>query len=455
VILLMVTGRRPASGSGWLGKMAVSFARAAAFDVLLRVERDAAYATELLHSKKIDELSLADRGLTHEIVMGVLRWQSSLDGTIAAQASQPLRKLDREVLIALRMAAYQLRFLDRVPANAAVNESVELVKRARKRSAVPFANAVLRKLAKAPKNETSGSVAEDFAHPEWIAKRWIGNYGQATAEAICRHDQQIPQTAIRLPFDPVRRKAVEVELQRSGIGLEPGKLLHVARRVTGGDVRHTAAFQRGEVWIQDEASQLVAPLAGGGERILDCCAAPGGKTAVLAERNPQAKIVALELHAQRAKLLRERVKAANVAVETADVTTYTSASFDCALADVPCSGTGTLARNPEIKWRLRPEDLGQLQVRQVAILRAALRQLAPGGRLVYSTCSLEPEEGEAVVEQALPSGVELLDCRAELARIGAELVISDPESLVRGKYLRTLPGLQDSDGFFAAVLRKQ
>ena len=434
--------------------MAVSFARAAAFDILLRVERDAAYATELLHSKKIDELSTADRGLTHEIVMGVLRWQSSLDAAIAAQASQPLRKLDREVLIALRIGAYQLRFLDRVPANAAVNESVELVKRARKRSAVPFANAILRKLAKDPKPEASAAIAENFAHPDWIVKRWSAHYGDAVAEAICRHDQQIPQTAIRLPFDPVRRKAVEVELQRSGISLEPGKLLHVARRVTGGDVRHTAAFERSEVWIQDEASQLVALLAGGGKKILDCCAAPGGKTAVLAERNPQAQIVALELHAQRAKLLRERVRAANVSVETADVTTYDGASFDCVLADVPCSGTGTLARNPEIKWRLQPSDLAELQQRQVAILRGALRQLAPGGRLVYSTCSLEPEESEAVVEQVLPSGVELLDLHSEFGKIGTELSLSDPESLVRGKYLRTLPGIQDCDGFFAAVLRK-
>ncbi len=434
--------------------MAVSFARAAAFDILLRVERDAAYATELLHSKKIDELSTADRGLTHEIVMGVLRWQSSLDAAIAAQASQPLRKLDREVLIALRIGAYQLRFLDRVPANAAVNESVELVKRARKRSAVPFANAVLRKLAKDPKPAPSATVAETLAHPEWMVERWAANYGDAVAEAICHHDQQIPQTAIRLPFDPVRRKAVEVELQRSGISLEPGKLLHVARRVTGGDVRHTAAFERGEVWIQDEASQLVGLLAGGGQKILDCCAAPGGKTAVLAERNPAAQIVALELHAQRAKLLRERVRAANVSVQTADVTTYAAASFDCVLADVPCSGTGTLARNPEIKWRLQPSDLTELQQRQVAILRAALRQLAPGGRLVYSTCSLEPEESEAVVEEVLSSGVEPLDLHSELSKIGAELSLSDPKSLVRGRFLRTLPGIQDCDGFFAAVLRK-
>ena len=436
--------------------MAVSFARAAAFDILLRVERDAAFATELLHSKKIDELSTADRGLVTEIVLGVLRWQSALDAAIAVQASQPLRKLDREVLIALRIGAYQLRFLDRIPANAAVNESVNLVKRARKRSAVPFANAVLRNLSKERMPCDKSSLAAEYAHPEWIVSRWLAAYGATATEAICRHDQQIPETSIRLPFDAARREIVARELQQAGITLEPGRLVNVARRVVSGDVRTTQAFARGEVWIQDEASQLVALLAGKGERILDCCAAPGGKTSVLAERNPSAKVVALELHEQRAQLLRDRVRAANVEVQTADVTAMTSTTgFDCVLADVPCSGTGTLARNPEIKWRLRLEDLADFQRRQVAILRAALAQLAPGGRLVYSTCSLEPEECETVVEQVLAEGIEVLDCTTELQKLGSEIVFNDVDALVRGRYLRTLPGVHPGDGFFAAVLSRR
>jgi 16S rRNA (cytosine967-C5)-methyltransferase len=441
--------------------MAVSLARAATFDILLRVERDAAYATELLHSKKIDELSTADRGLANEIVLGVLRWQSALDAAIAKQSSQPLRKIDREVLIALRIGAYQLRFLDRVPANAAVNESVELVKRARKRSAVPFANAILRNLskaepAKAADNDTP--LATRLAHPEWMVERWTTNYGSAAAEAICRHDQQVPQTTIRLPFDPARRKAIETELKRSGVELEPGQLLHVARRVVYGDVRHTQAFARGEVWIQDEASQFVGLLAGRGKRILDCCAAPGGKTSLIAERNPAATILALELHQQRTELLRERVRSTNVEVQTADVTSMKEIqAYDCVLADVPCSGTGTLARNPEIKWRLKPEDLAALHSKQVEILHSAIRQLAPGGRLVYSTCSLEPEEGEQVVEEVLrnSSELELQDCRSQLQQIQNELAWTDLNSLVRGKYLRTLPGVHPSDGFFAAVIARR
>ena len=232
-----------------------------------------------------------------------------------------------------------------------------------------------------------------------------------------------------------------------------------ARIVVGGDVTRTRALTEGRVMIQDEASQLVAALVGTGSRILDCCAAPGGKTAALAARNPTAEIIAAELHAHRVELLRKRVRAANVQVIQADALSLAvSSGFDRVLADVPCSGTGTLARNPEIKWRLKPEDLGDLHQRQVGILHAALQQLSPGGRAVYSTCSLEREENEAVVEEVLRDSSEfrLLDCRQELERLrsNGELVWSDLDSLLSGPFLRTLPGTHPCDGFFAAIFER-
>lgn len=442
--------------------MPVSPARAVAFDILLRVEQQAAYASELLHSDRLDKLSVADRALTTEIVMGVLRWQSRLDSMIAASSSRSLAKLDPQVLIALRIAAYQLVYLSRVPARAAINESVELVKRARKTSAAPFANAVLRKLAEAGTESlvsemsaaTTSQLADQFAHPEWLVQRWIDHFGITYAAAICRHDQQIPLTSIRVDTDAVAR-----QLEGEGIKLAPGALLTSARTVAGGDVTHTRAYREGRVFIQDEASQLVAALVGKGARILDCCAAPGSKTAAMASRNPAAEIVAAELHAHRAKLLRQRVRAKNVRVMSADVLNLPlQGAFDRVLADVPCSGTGTLARNPEIKWRLKPEDLAELHAKQVAILRTALQQLAPGGRAVYSTCSLEPEENQTVVEEALrgDSNIELLDCHMELERLlrDGELALDDLDSLLDGKYLRTIPEVSPSDGFFAAVLER-
>ena len=444
--------------------MSASPARAAVFDILLRVELQDAYASELMHSGRLDSLSQADRGLTTELVMGVLRWRSRLDSVIAANSSRPLNRLDTEVLLALRIAAYQILFLTRIPARAAINESVELVKRARKTSAAAFVNAVLRKLSDrgfaveqqpTGSEQSPGQLADEFAHPQWLVARWIHNFGSRTAEALCAHGQRVPSTAIR-----VEDEAVPRELEADGIQLAPGALLTSARLVTGGEITQTRALREGRAFIQDEASQLVALLVGRGSRILDSCAAPGSKTAAIAARNPDAVIVAAELHPHRADLLRQRVQAANVRVVTTDATNLEmSSDFDRVLADVPCSGTGTLARNPEIKWRLKAADLPDLHVRQVAILQSALGQLAPGGRAVYSTCSLEPEENQSVVDEVLSASLDyrLLDCRLELERLqaGGELALDDVGSLLNGAYLRTFPGIHPSDGFFAAIIERK
>lgn len=451
---------------------AVSPARAAAFDILLRVERESSYASELLHSRTYERLKAADHALATELVFGVLRWRSLLDSQIAACAAQPLAKLDLEVVIALRLGLYQLRWLSRVPVRAAIHESVELVKRARKRSAASFVNAVLRKLEKVTHvsdehlTEKAGasieSMADTLAHPQWLVERWTREYGSDAAQRICRYDQSVPVTAIRL-----RRPEADNELQAEGIELKPGSLLASARVIQRGEITKTRAFRAGLCVIQDEASQLVAALAGGGSSVLDCCAAPGGKTLAMADHSPDAQIVAVDLHLHRARLLRKLLRmdgtsnavVSNIRVLTADARNLPFAgNFDRVLADVPCSGTGTLGRNPEIKWRLQPEDLADLQKRQVAILRSAMAQVAPGGRLIYSTCSLEREENEDVVERAFAEDAtfRVLDCCAVLdrLRVSGELVWNDPASLTRGLYLRTLPGVHLCDGFFAALLEK-
>jgi len=447
--------------------MPVSPARAAAFDILLRVERESSYASDLLHSAAYQQLSTPDHALATELVMGVLRWRSRLDDEIAAASSQPLPKLDLEILIALRLAVYQFRWLDRVPVRAALHESVELVKRARKRSAAPFVNAVLRKLSTAGSEKPLAqnaipldALARTYAHPQWLVDRWAQAFGLPNAHKICEHNQSIPATTIRL-----RAPNVETQLIPDGIKLAPGSLLKSARRVEAGDITKTHVFRTGHVVIQDEASQLVAALVGTGTRILDCCAAPGGKTLAIADRNPDSAITAVELHPHRARLLQKMLPAhetngaTRIQVITADVQNLpTSLPCDRVLADVPCSGTGTLARNPEIKWRLNPTDLAELNQRQSAILRSALAQVAPGGRLIYSTCSLEKEENEDVVEHALAESksFRLLDVRTELDRLqfSGELLWPDPATLTSGPYLRTIPGVHPCDGFFAAILER-
>jgi len=443
--------------------MPVSPGRAAAFDILLRVERESSYASELLHSATYKALSPPDHALATELVMGVLRWRSVLDSRIANASSQPLAKLDLEILIALRLAVYQFGWLDRIPQRAALHESVELVKRARKHSAAPFVNAVLRKLSTLAFDSTVVStspaeLAASCAHPLWLVERWARHYGLDAARGICAHNQSVPGTSLRL-----RTPRAENELTEEGITLSPGCLLSSARRVVVGDITRTKAVRGRHAVIQDEASQLVAALVGSSEhkrRILDCCAAPGGKTLAIADQNPNAAITAVELHPHRARLMETLFpKEPRIQIVVADARALpVGHRFDHILADVPCSGTGTLARNPEIKWRMDPSDLKELQDRQLAILRSALTHLAPGGRLIYSTCSLEREENEDVIEQALKkeSSFRLVNVEAELKRLKAEgrLWSPDPVSLTQGPYLRTLPGIHPCDGFFAAIFEK-
>jgi len=444
--------------------MPISAARIAAFDILLRVDQQDAFASELLHSSRYQGLSSADHRLATELTMGVLRWRSRLDQAISQNSSLKLDKLDPPVLTSLRLAAYQLMFLDRVPQAAAIFESVELVKRARKRSAAAFANALLRRLARSPSQApreaelenscTVSELARLAAHPEWLVARWVGNFGWDAAKKICAYDQRVPGVAlaIREPAPPDRFK-------RPGITLGPGFLVTNSRRVIAGDLAQLRRAEQPPIFIQDEGSQLVALLVGQGSQILDCCAAPGGKARLVADRNPTARIVATELHPHRARLLRKLVPAPNLHVVVADARALpTRPGFDRVLADVACSGTGTLARNPEIKWRLRAEDLAGFHRRQLEILRSVMPQVRSGGRLVYSTCSLEKEENEQVVEAAIEGerSFRILDCREQLDQLHAEgeLMGKDLDSLLRGPYLQTIPGIHPCDGFFAAILEK-
>jgi 16S rRNA (cytosine967-C5)-methyltransferase len=456
--------------------MSISPARTAAFDILLQVEKEDAYASELLHSSQYAVLSSEDHGLATQIVMGVLRWRSQLDFMLAPFSKWPLEKLDAEVLTSLRMGAYQLTQLERVPAHAAVHEGVELVKRSRRTSAAGLVNALLRKVGGTaaakrfgsgsnpaePFASTSSAIAAEYAHPEWLVARWLAHFSVETARAICVEDQHVPATHIRFREASTDPGSAPFDFVGEDTRLSPGSLLASARRVESGDITKTQAFRNGRIAIQDEASQLVALLVGKGSRILDACAAPGGKTAILAERNPEAAIVALDLHPHRTRLLEERVKAPNIKIVTADLRSFpVGEKFDRVLVDAPCTGTGTLAHHPEIKWRLRAESIRELQALQVELVQAAMGQVAPGGTLLYSTCSLEPEECEQVVEKALGdaagSEFELGNISESLSQLRNDKILTSAnvERFTQGPYLRTYPGVHPCDGFFAVLLRRR
>ena len=473
---------------------AISPARKAAFQVLLAVERGHSHSDDLLRGKAVNALSAPDRNLATALVLGVLRWQIRLDREIRVLLARPNAKLDTEILIALRIGAFQLQFMDRIPARAAIDESVELAKQAGHRFASGMVNAVLRKLSSSSQGteaaedlkgqgfshadnadkiesalalgeQTPAHIALAMAHPVWMVERWAGFYGLEGARAICRHGQSQPATTVRL-ITP----NVESELAEAGIVLEPGELLAGTRTVVSGDITSTAAFHEGRIRLQDEGSQLVAELTCAGlnqnkKRILDACAAPGGKTLILAERNPMAAIVACESSTPRLEALRNRLApyASRIECRLADASALNEDStFDLALADVPCSGTGTLGRNPEIRHRLRPDDLLRQAERQRAILRGVLRAVQPGGRVVYSTCSLEPEENEQVIAAVLAetpnarlvpldSQIDALRDQGILNPAGAQKLQTclTPEGA-----LRLLPGKFHTDGFFIALIER-
>lgn len=448
----------------------VSPARKIAFEILLQVDAGQAFATDLLQARQVSALSERDRGLATEIVMGVLRWRGEIDHRLQKLSGKSPKSLDGEVSTALRIGVYQIAFLEKIPKSAAVNESVELTKLSRKRSAAGLVNAVLRKCE--PEKlvqRMSGSLPDAPALlasirrsvPAWMLERWERNFGVEAATRLAWAATQLPPATLRISTSTPEPDEVVRKLEEKGSVIRRGKF---ASRALIADAGEGAASRLAEglgLAIQDEASQLVPELAGVrvSERVLDLCAAPGMKTSLLADAVGDGLLVDCDASARRLETLQKLLprltaNAAAVRVVRLDATQPLpfGQQFDRILVDAPCSGTGTLARNPEIKWRLAKDDLERLPAIQRKILSNALSALASGGRLVYATCSLEPEENEQVVESVLAATADFrLLGREELAE---ELPKIAPLIDARG-YFHTRPDLDGMDGFFAALVTKK
>jgi 16S rRNA (cytosine967-C5)-methyltransferase len=410
-----------------------------------------------------------DRGLAAEIVTGTLRWLRSLDFLIEHFARRSIGQLDVEVVIVLRLSIYQILHLDRVPASAVVDDAVNLTRAARKPSAAGFVNAVLRSLLrqrqKLPLPQRPEDAAPDaqraylgitHSHPDWLVERWLGRHGFDAAEAWTRFNNETPPLTLRVNTLRVTVDEAIRALEADAVETEPAHYAPDGLVVTAGNPLRRPAD--GLVVVQDEASQLVPLVVNPrpGERVLDLCASPGGKTTAMASlMRDTGTIVACDVRARRMNLLDRTVKTSGArsiqlhAVEPIGPLPF-GAEFDRVLVDAPCSGLGTIRRDPDIRWRREEADLPRLAAQQLELLARAAAVVRPGGRLVYATCSSEAEENEHVVEAFLAARHDfaLVDLAAETLPVAMTRLID------AGGMFRTLPFRDRLEAFFAAALRR-
>lgn len=451
--------------------------RMLAWEVLRRVERSGAFVDLLLDRifSKNPKLRVLDRAFMSELVLGTLRWRSRLDLAIHRAVKFPDQKIDPKLLHLLRMGAYQILFMDRVPPFAAVNESVRLAKAAFKSEKIPgFTNAVLRSVARNKNQEDLPPfekqpveyISQVLSHPRWMAERWVGEFGPEMARKMCEANNLRPPFTVRVNTLKTTPKILQEQLAEAGIQSLPAPYSREGLILQEGLwPSEEPLFQKGFYFVQDEASQIVAHLVNPqpGERVLDACAAPGGKATHLAQlMKDQGEIIALDLYGPKIEWIRDNCRRLGIRMVTALCADASSPlpfpqepTFDRVLVDAPCTGLGTLHRHPEAKWRQQPGDVERLRRLQVALLENLRTRLKPGGVLVYSTCTVTREENDYVAEAFLRNHKDfhLEDLRRIIPQSLHPLIDE------RG-FLRTYPGLtivRDHyrlDGFFAARMRK-
>ena len=452
--------------SAWSTTYEAKSARQLASVILLKVDSRQAYADILLdRALKATELNERDRALLTELTYGTLRWRGNIDARLSRQLRRPLADTDEFIRNLLRVTVYQLLFLDKIPDYAAVNEAVELAKRQCGAKSAGFVNGVLRSLLRQKdrtaqvSNRSNASRAEEFSHPEWLVERWIDEFGVSEASALMRANNQkaplvLRANRLKCSREQLRERLLAHGLVASASEWSPeGIVLESA-----GNVEKLPGYADGLFQIQGESSQLIAYLLAPEprERILDACAAPGGKSCHIAElMNDSGTVIALDSSARGVERIRENVARLNlrsIDPTQADVTKELSGvycqPYDRVLIDAPCSGLGTLRAHPEIKWRRQASDLERLSQLQRKILQRVVHYLRPGGTLVYSTCTITRDENDAIVETFLAQ-------HKEFELEDAARYLPEPaRHMVRGKYFQALPHRDNTDGFFAARLRK-
>lgn len=435
-------------------------ARGTAVKILNRVERTDAYLEKLLdYELKHSEFSSADKALLYELVHGVIRWQGRLDWILSGFYKGQFSKAIPVLKNALRVALYQIMFLDKIPEYAAINEAVEFVKKLQGQKPADITNAVLRNITRNrgnfrfpdPTDNLLGYLSAVYSHPAWIIKRWIGRYGVDFTEAMLSANNERPFPTLRVNTLKVAPDEFPRLLDEAGLRHTKGRYLPDFVKLQNlANLGEWRLFTDGMFTVQDEGQGFACRLlqVKPGMRVLDLCAAPGGKSAYLAAlMENQGEIIAVDRFEARLALVEKTLKRLGVTIavmEAADATTYNGGAFDAVLADVPCSGFGTLSKKPDIKWKRDLNDIKQLAALQYKILNNAAHMVKPGGALVYSTCTIEPEENTQVVLSFLEQHPEFtLDSAAQY--FSGELVDANG-------CIQTYPNVHRIDGAFAARL---
>jgi 16S rRNA (cytosine967-C5)-methyltransferase len=438
----------------------ISPARSAVYEILTKIETEKAFSSVLLPFYE-DKLSPEDRALSHEITLGVLRKQIYLDKIIGHFTNN--KKLDTAILIALRIGLYQLFYLDKIPTYSAINESVNLVQKAKKTSAKGFVNAVLRRATREKIElkyiDEIERISIETSHPRWLIEKWSEQFGIEETAKLAKINNEIPSRSFRLTekfFRSDEKKRNEL-LKYFEDKCEKSEFIENCFIAEKYDSKLHGLAKTGEIYFQDEGSQLVGQTINlkNGEKFLDVCAAPGSKTTQIAAQKSKTEnrnsLIAGDLYFQRVTFLQENCR--NQGIEQISIVQYDAEkslpfadeSFDCVLLDSPCSGTGTIRHNPEIRYFLDEKDFAELSAKQLAILKNASKLVKSGGKLIYSTCSLEIKENEAVCQQFLENNQNYVQTAPNL-----------PERFITAEnFARTFPQKDEMDGFFIAVFQKK
>lgn len=446
--------------------MLLNSAREVALNILLRVEEEKAYSNLLLSSVfKKESLSNADRGLVTEIVYGTITWRDRLDYTIGQYSKGSIHKLDKWVLVLLRLSFYQLLFLERVPSYAVVNEAVNIAKRRGHRGISSFVNGILRSYLREPKKaeiqhdlEPIPRIALEQSHPQWLVKRWVDQFGEKVTEEICIANNEPSTLSIRVNSLKIHKHALIQKLADENVSTVPAKFFPQALRIeSSGNPIDNTSFKDGLYTIQDESSMLVGHLlnAQTGMKVLDACAAPGGKSTHIAEiMQNEGSIIANDLHVHKEKLIQEQAKRLGISIiETTVADAYelperNLGSFDRILLDAPCTGFGVIRRKPDLKWHKQLRDIKSISYIQYQLLVRIAPLLKRGGKLIYSTCTIEAEENQQLIQRFLLEHPQY--------KLDDTMVDDLPDELkekveVAGM-LQILPQYWGTDGFFIARL---